>query len=286
MTNMPKPPIPLRNAVDIAELCKCDPCDTMRVLGSYWPYSRVSFESRLVKAFKACAPVGDFEPHISALCRFYAGLVVESLRGEKIDWVVRVLGSSEKEAEASRPQSLLSDMICAMTGARSATDLFFRSELRSPMRMVARLAGSDALKARLQYTVQDLFVRPRSLPGNVLLIDDICNTGASTRLYGFALKELAGASRVCAVNLAATRFARGKDGLGMLRLDMRAICDHPALTEVWVDGAGLYHTREDCPSTQKPVTIEVRFIADRAASPCPACAAPSEAKRKWWRIFL
>lgn len=281
-----KPPIPLRNAVDIAELCRTDPCDENRALGSFWPYSRASFESRLVKAFKACSPMSDFEPHISALCRFYAGLVAGSLGEEQFDWVVRVLGSRETQAEASRPQSALADMLCTMIGARNATDLFFKSEARPPMRVVNRLAGSDALKARLQYVVQDLFVRPRQIGGNVLLIDDISNTGASMRVYAFALKELAGASRVCAINLAATRFSGGKDGYGMLRLKMDGLSDCPSLSEVWVDEAKALHARQDCRSASEKLTSEVLFMAERASTPCPLCAGKPPAKRRWWQLRL
>jgi len=284
---MLKPPIPVRNAVDVAELCANYPCDETRVLGSFWPYSRMSFESRLAKAFKACNPVSDFEPHISALCRFYARLVVHSVGTAKFDWVVRVLGSAEKEAEGSRPQGLLADMLCSMTEARNATDLFFKSEARPPMRVVDRLAGREALKARLQYVVQDLFVRPRQLGGSVLLIDDISNTGASTRVYAFALKELAGASRVCAVNLAATRYAGGKDGLGMLLLDTGGLAEWPSLGEVWVDEAQVLHTRQDCSTTANHLTSEVRFIAQRETTPCPICTEkPTTTRRKWWQFRL
>lgn len=281
----PKPPVPLRNAVDIAELCLADPCDETRALGSFWPSSRVSFESRLVKTFKACNPPADYEPHISELCGFYAKLAVAKVSGERFDWVVRVLGSREMEAEPSRPQSMLADMICSTTGARNATDLFFRSGARPPMRAIGRLAGPDALKARLQYVVQDLFVRPRRIEGSVLLLDDIANTGASTRVYGFALKQLAGASRVCAVNLAATRFGGGKDGRGMLLLDTSALAETPSLLSVWVDEAGVFHEREDCPSIRKPITCEPRFIAERSAAPCPTCAARQTPRRKWWQFW-
>lgn len=280
----PRPPIPLRNALDIADLCLTDPCDKTPALGSFWPHSRMSFESRLVKAFKACSPVSEHEPHISALCRFYAKLVVEELGGEKFDWVVRVLGSREKQAESSRPQSMLADMLCSMVGARNGTDLFFKSEARPPMRSVDRLAGSEALKARLQYVVQDLFVRPKQLSGSVLLIDDIGNTSASTRVYGSALKEIAGASRVCAVNLAVTRFGGGKDGRGMLLLDTTGLAESPSLGPVWVDDGGTFHTREDCPSIRKPMTCEPRFVAERASAPCSTCAAGPTPRRKWWQF--
>lgn len=281
--NKPKPPIPLRS-IDIEKLVASEPCDEMRVLGSFWLNSRSSFESRLVKVFKACVPVNDFEPHISALCRFYTKLVIESLPAEKFDWVVRVLGSSEAEMEHTRPQSLLADMLCAATGARNATDVFFRSGARPPMRVVDRLSGPEALKARLQYVAQDIFIRPRELGGSVLLIDDICNTGASTRLYAYALKELAGVRRICEVNLAATRFGRGKDGRGMLSLDTAGLADCPSLGEVWTDDDGIFHTIRDCPSAQKPIASEVRFIAERIASPCPTCVVKEKPARKWWKF--
>lgn len=280
-----KPPIPLRNALDVAELVRTDPCDRTLVLGSFWPYSRASFESRLVKAFKACCPANDFEPHISTLARFYAGLAVDSVRPDSFDWVVRVLGSAETQPESARPQSLLVDMVCAATGARDATDFLFKSQARPPMRVVDRLAGAEALKARLQYVVQDLFVRPRQLHGSVLLIDDIANTGASTRVYAAALTQLAGASRVYAVNLAATRFAAGKDGRGMLRLDTSGLAGNPALGEVWTDSGGVFHAGRDCPSIEKPATCEVRFIAERAAKPCPACIGQPPTSRKWWQLW-
>lgn len=280
-----KPPVPLREALDIAELCGTDPCDVNLALGSFWLGSRTSFESRLVKVFKSCVPAQHFEPHISQLCRFYAGLVVERTHGDKFDWVVRVLSSSESESDTSRPQSVLADMLCSAIGARNATDLFFKSAARPPMRVVDRLGGAEALKSRLRYVAQELFMRPAKLSGSVLLIDDICNTGASTRVYASALKQLAGASRVDAVNLAATRFARGKDGRGMLQLDVSGLADQPALGQVWTDGASVLHLRQDCPSAQKPIACEVRFMAERNASLCPACAPAPVATRKWWQIW-
>ena len=212
--------------------------------------------------------------------------MVAKLGGQKIDWVVRVLGSQEKEADPNRPQTMLADMICLMTGARNATEIFFKSETRSPMRMVDRLAGPEALKARLQYVVQDLFIRPKELGGSVLLIDDIGNTGASTRVYGFALKEIAGADRVCALNLALTRFARGKDGRGMLLLDTSGLAELPSLGPVWVDEAGVFHAREDCASVLRPMTCEPRFVAERAAAACATCAARMTPRRKWWQFKL
>jgi hypothetical protein len=280
-----KPPIPLRNVLDIAGLVAADPCDRALVLGSFWPYSRTSFESRLSKAFKACCPISGFEPHISALARFYAGLVLDKVSDEKFDWVLRVLSSAETSPETARPQSLLADMVCAAAGARNATALFFKSQGRPPMRVVDRLAGAEALKARLQYVVQDLFVRPEALPGSVLLLDDIANTGASTRVYAAAAKQLAGASRVITVNLAATRFAAGKDGRGMLHLDTSALADNPALGEVWTDSGGVFHGSRDCPSMGKQANCEVRFIAERETEPCPTCIGRPLAARRWWQFW-
>lgn len=205
--------------------------------------------------------------------------------GARYDWIVRVLGSSEAEAENTRPQSLLADVLCSATGARNATDVFFKSGARPPMRVVERLGGPDMLKARLRYVSQDLFVRPGQLPGSVLLIDDICNTGASTRVYAAAVKKLLGGSQVTAVNLAATRFARGKDGWGMLQLDASGLAPYPSLGQVWIDKAAVYHTREDCPSAQKPVSCEVRFIAERSGTPCADCCPKPAAARRWWQIW-
>ncbi len=282
---MRKPPLPLRNTIDLTHICETDPCDRTYALGSYWPNSRMSFESRLVKCFKACSPVVDHEPHISSLCRFYAKMVLEKIGSERFDWVARVLGSKEREAEPSRPQSMLVDMICASMGARNASDVFFKSETRPPMRSVGRLAGPEALKARVQYVAQDLFIRPGKIEGSVLLIDDIGNTGASTRVYGWGLKQL-GASRVCAVNLAMTRFGGGKDGRGMLLLDTSGLGEFPSLMPAWIDEAAILHQRQDCESLAKAVSCEPRFVAERAAAPCAVCAAEQGPQRRWWQALF
>lgn len=280
-----KPPIPLRNAFDIADLCRNDPCDSNIVLGSFWLGSRTSFESRLAKVFKSCTPSRDFEPHISHLCRFYAALIVERTRGREFDWVARVLSSNEAQPDPSRPQSLLVDVLCSTMGARNATDVFFKSGARPPMRGVERLSGGEALKARLSYLSQDLFIRPGTVSGNILLLDDICNTGASTRVYGAALKRLCAANDVTSVNLAATRFARGKDGRGMLQLDTAGLTRYPSLGQVWLDSAGVFHAREDCESAKKPLACEVRFMAERDGRACADCLPVSEQKPRWWKIW-
>lgn len=143
---MPVTPVALRRAIDVDALCREDPCDSVHILGSFWPNSRASFESHIVKSFKECVPVNSFQPHISQLSDFYAGLVLKSVEGTGLDWVVRVLGSAEREPEANRPLSLLADLICKQTGARELTHLFYRSDSRPAMRLVSHLSGADALK--------------------------------------------------------------------------------------------------------------------------------------------
>jgi|GEM_PF-817026 len=278
-------PVPLRRAIDVNAVCGIDPCDEMHALGSFWPNTRTSFESHLVKTFKACVPVEEHHPHIDALCMFYAELVAERLRGAKVDWVVRVLGSAEKEVEGSRPQGLLADMICGMLGARNVTDIFFRSDVRLPMRGVKRLSGPEALKARVQYVSQDLFIRPQELGGCALLLDDIFNTGASMRVYARAMKDFAKIEQVCAVNLAATRFSGGKDGHGMLKLALEGLLEHKSLGQVWVDANGIFHPRTDCPAIAEPSSCEVRFMAERSAKPCEECVPKERPKRKWWQVW-
>lgn len=279
-------PISLRTAINPVTLCNDNPCDVEIVLGSFWPNSPRSFESRLVKAFKACNPTCDYEPHISDLCRFYSELIFERTGERKFDWIARILSSSEKEVDSSRSQSLLVAGLCDTTGARDITHLFFRSESRPPMRMMDRLAGPDALKARIQYVAQDLFLRPCNLRGSLLLIDDICNTGASMRVYTQALKEFTGIEWIAAVNLAATRFTGGKDGRGMLKLDTSSLRDYKMLEPVWIDSDKIYHTRDDCPAAANPSSCDVRFIAERNASPCPECIKKPTPERKWWQVWL
>lgn len=278
-------PVPISRAIDPDALCHNNPCDAVRVLGSFWPHSRNSFESHIVKGFKECVPVTAFEPGISALCEFYAELMIGTVGGFKFDSVVRVLSSSEKEPEAHRPQSLLADAVCRRTGARNFTHLFFKSESRPPMRTVEHLSGSEALKNRIRYAAQDLFIKPFDLGGTVMLIDDIMNTGASARVYAHALKSFAGVERVVAVNLAATRFKRGKDGYGMLSLDLSRLCDHGALSPAWVDSAGVFHQGPDCRFIEGSTSPELQFIAERKSSPCPVCHASPTQPRKWWQVF-
>jgi len=309
----PRAPLAIRNTVDVESLVRADPCDAAHVLGSFWPYSRASFESHIAKGFKECIPARDFEPHISALAEFYARRVLHAIHppdlvilsgaknlggeaeilrpaqndnrrkvGVRLDWVVRVLGSAETEPDPGRPLSVLAGVLCRLTGARDASHLFFKSESRPPMRVVGRLSGPEAMKGRLRYVAQDLFIRPADLGGTALLIDDIANTGASMRIYAQALKSHAGIERVVAVNLAATRFAKGRDGRGMLTLDTTELDSHPSLRHVLVDSSGIYHLLEGCPAIKAPFSCEMRFVAERKAAPCPSCCVVAKPKRRWW----
>ena len=279
-------PVPLRSALDVEALASNCACDSVHVLGSFWPNSKTSFESQLVKSFKDCIPAHDFEPHVSDLSRFYAGLVLEPVSEEKFDWVVRVLSSSETRPEDFRPLSKLVDLLCTRSGARDLTHLFFKAESRPPMRVVKRLRGADALKGRIRYVLEDLFISPRGLGGHVLLVDDIYNLGASSRVYAHALKTYAGAQRVTSVNLAATRFAGGKDGHGMLKLDTTALGEYPLLGEVWLDAQEVFHRSADCASLRPPASCVPRFAAQQCAEPCPDCLGRQARPRKWWHEWL
>ncbi|MCE5197449.1 MAG: phosphoribosyltransferase [Armatimonadota bacterium] len=278
-------PVALRRVVDVDAPCLTDPCDFSHFLGSFWPHSRNSFESRLVKTFKECHPVQRFQPHIGVLCEFYAELVMRTVRAKKIDWIVRVLSSVETVPDATRPLSMLVDTLCTRTGACDLTSVFFKSQARPSMRTVAHLSGPHALKSRIKYVADDLFIKPNNVGGNVLLIDDIGNTGASMRVYADALKQFAGVARVWAVNLAATRFNGGKDGHGMLHLDIGVLQNKPDLLPVWLDADAIYHSTTDCSRIQPPSSCEVKFVAEIKGSPCPLCAAPSKPSRPWWHLW-
>ena len=279
-------PVALRNVLDVETLMRMSTYDCLHVLGSFWHNSRTSFESRLAKSFKDCIPTRDFEPHISALSTFYAQLVCTQAGGQRFDWLVRVLSSGEKQPEDSRPLALLADILCGRTGARNLTHLFLKTESRPPMRNVKRLSGPDALKGRIQYVLQDLFIRPCELGGSVLLIDDIYNVGASVRVYSAALKRFVGAKKVTAVNLAATRFSRGRDGHGMLILDTAALQHSPGLCQVWLDAREVFHRSRECESVEPPASCEVRFAAERQGTPCLQCWNQEVPKRRWWRVLI
>lgn len=279
----PQTPVALRRVIDPQRLRQHNPCDRVHIFGSFWPNSRTSFESHIAKGFKECCPIQDFQPHITSLCRFYSSLICSAVADEQISAVARVLSSAEREREATRPQSLLVNILCKELGARDVSSAFFKSETRPSMRSVKRLSGPDALQERIQYLVQDLFIRPGEIGGTIVLLDDIYNTGASARAYAWALKEYAGAKRVISVNLAATRFGGGRDGHGMLKLDTSTLSGYECLDKVWLDTNGIYHLTDDCRGVMPPITAEMRFFAEGKSSPCPNCI-PRPA-RKWWQVF-
>ncbi|MHB9038041.1 MAG: hypothetical protein ACYC64_15390 [Armatimonadota bacterium] len=275
----------MRRSIDVDTLCRDDPCDLVCALGSFWPNSRTSFESHVVKGFKECHPSVGFEPHISHLCEFYADLVMHNVGDRKFDWVVRVLSSAETEPDSARSQTLLVDMLCKRTGARDITNLFFKSGSRPSMRSVPHLSGPDSLKRRIHYVAQDMFIRPAHCRGNVLLIDDIFNTGASARVYAHALKNHGEVEAVHVVNLAATRFGRGKDGHGMLKLDLSGLDKYLGLSCTWLDSNSTYHASPHCSVIQSRPTCEMLFLARRKGEACPECVEADRLARKWWKIW-
>lgn len=212
-----QPPVIIWRSLKIDELESNKWCDATHFLGSYWPGAS-DVQSKIIKAFKE--PDRTLMPLLLCLASAYAGLIEEVARREQPDAIVRILASKEISPEPDRPLSLLSARLSETLGIPDRTELFFRADGREPMRYVERLSGSEALRARLQYVVQDIFLRPSHAGSCVLLIDDIYNLGATASVYAAALKRFCGAERVVSVNLAATRFQRGKDGRGDLNLDI------------------------------------------------------------------
>ncbi len=266
-------PISLRAAVSVEELSREEYYDEICFLGSFWPYSNRSFESRVVKGYKECVPVYDYGPYVMRVADFYCKQILRRLGQQHFDWVVRVMSSAETVPEQYRPMSLLASMLCTRLGARDCTQVFFRSDSRPPMRTVDKLSGAEALRNRIRYVAQDLFVRPANLGGQALLIDDIANTGASMRVYAFALKAFVGIESVVAVNLAATRFAGGKDGRGALSLDTSELESDFDLRCVFLDSCGAFHLAADCPLIKGNVSVDMRFVAERKARACPTCSS-------------
>ncbi|MDH7602206.1 MAG: phosphoribosyltransferase [Armatimonadota bacterium] len=265
-------PVSLRSALDVEELSHRQYCDEVYFLGSFWPHSNQSFESRVVKGFKECFPASLYEPYSSRIARFYCGKILERFAQQDFDWVVRVMSSAETVPDQQRPLAVLVSVLCSRLGARDCTQVFFRTNSRPPMRAVERLSGGEALRSRIRYAAEDLFVRPKTLGGRALLVDDIANTGASMRVYAFALKAFAGIDSVVAVNLAATRFANGKDGRGMLTLDTSELESEPGLSRVFLDSSNSFHLEPDCRARVGSVSVEMRFLAERRVKPCPICA--------------
>lgn len=279
-------PRPLRGALSASLLVDNTWYDSMVALGSYWPRREdLDLQSALVKYLKTPCPSPMALPAMRGIVHGYAQLI------ERLHWdcppttVVRVLGSSETVANANRPQSLICDIIARSLGAQCPTDLFFRMDTRKPMRMVDRLSGPDVLRSRIHYVLQDLVVVPRQVGETVLLLDDICNLGATARVYAAALKMFCGAKRVYSVNLSAARLQQGRDGWGALALDIEAFLDagrrfyaggaeSELLSDAWTErGANVYHVRPDCNQLAATPRRTIVLFAREANVPCPTCAA-------------
>lgn len=270
------------------ELAHGDWCDGVRALGSYWQRTDdADLQSQLVRYFKGPGPRPLGRPCMVAIVRAYGAMLADAARDCRPQMLVRVIASGETRPDPQRPHSMLARVVSDALGIPDFSHLFFRTEPRKPMRMVDRLAGPQVLQQRINYVLQDLFVSPVRLGGIVLVLDDIYNLGATARVYAAALKRLCGAERVYSVNLAAARFAGGKDGWGYLTLDTdrfaadarKHLGSHDpadALDDVWVQrGAAEFHASSECSKLAGQGHRSFRFLACRDRVPCAACAAPA-----------
>lgn len=263
--------IPLHRDADFSAVMEKEWSDIRIYLGSYWPYSTSSYESRLIKSFKESMPTADFQPQISCLVNFYAAEIMHRIPATGFNNVVRALSSSETIPDKTRPQGLLVRRLCEITGAVDSTDIFFRSQPRASMRMVSNLSGAIALNQRLRYASQDLICRPARLGERVLIVDDIANTGATMRLLAWALKCYFGVREVWSVNLAITRFGGGKDGIGHLELDISGLTAKTGFAPVMVDEKGLFHVNESCIAVSGKTVVAPMFFAQKRYKRCPHC---------------
>jgi len=281
------PPIPLGRTLTWNALAYAEWCDCTHFLGSYWP-GAYDAQSQIIKQFKE--PDRVSKPLQGCLAAAYARLVAEISERHSPDVIVRVLASAETKADATRPLGLLTARLSTLLGVPDRSDVFFRSQPREPMRYIDRLSGPDALRTRTNYVLQDLFVRPTPVGRSVVVIDDIYNLGATVRVYSAALKQFCGADRVVAVNLAAARFAGGKDGRGSLHLDIDKLAAHASREasraqrkpwrgedpfEVgWVASKGnVLHLSPNCSALgSEPPRRTVRFLLGRGSSRCPNCS--------------
>lgn len=264
-------PHPIHREADFSELAEHEYMDWWMYLGSFWPYNTSNYESRLVRSFKESIPAEDFHPQLGVLCDFYARAIVDKLPKGKIDYVVRALSSSETSTDTTRPQGMLVQRLCKLTGAHDVSNVFFRSQPRTPMRMVQNLSGSAAVRQRLKYAAQDLFVQDVRLSGRVLFFDDIANTGATMRLYAWALKRILGCSQVWGCNIAVTRFGGGKDGKGFLELDTSPIQSLPGFTAVHKDQKDIFHSTDSCLHLEGKTSVVPLYYATRKLKQCPHC---------------
>jgi hypothetical protein len=264
-------PIAIWRVADHEALVGHDPCQESIALGSFRPGLDLSYESVVVKSFKECSPTVSHEPGIGTLCDFYAQLISEKTAQHHFDWIIRTLSSSEAAPDHVRPQQLLLRLLSARLGVADATGVFFRSQPRPPMRSVKRLSGPEALRDRLKFAAADLFAKPVSLKGDVLLLDDIRNTGASNRVYAWALQEVLGARSVWSVNLAQTLFGGRGASEGYPKLPVGRLEKLHLMRRVWVGSEGIRHLRQDCGRLGKPKALEMEFLAVERGQLCPTC---------------
>ncbi|MFQ3549421.1 MAG: hypothetical protein SNJ70_06685 [Armatimonadota bacterium] len=265
-----KTPISIRRETNFVSLLSYNPCDNTIFLGSFWPGLSSGFESQIVKTFKNCYPANQFQSHINMLIDFYIDVILKELENIKIDSIVRVLSSSETDVDPQKPASILIDSLSKKIKAQNLSFIFYRSQPRPSLRTVKRMQGPDAFKQRLYYAGEDLFLKPINIKGRVLLVDDIYNTGASVRIYANALKMWCGADEVISLNLAATRFNNGKDGLGFLKLDTAGLNKYPML-KTCVVSDNLIHKNEDCNLITKRGVCMFEFYAEKNYEKCKNC---------------
>jgi hypothetical protein len=289
-------PQSLRAAFPAAELVQDHWLDDIQALGSYWVRpDDTDLQSQLVKYFKEpCARPMD-RSCMTAITRAYADMLVDASRLWKPSSIVRVLASGETQLDAARPHSFLVNAMALSLGATDLSHLFFRTEPRKPMRTIDRLGGPEVFRQRIGYVLQDLFIRPASIGGTAIIVDDICNLGATATVYAAALKRFAGVERVYSVNMAAARFSAGKDGWGHLALNIDKLAElsrhhaagrdpDSAFDSVWLQRAKSdFHVNQSCPLIEDRAFRSLRFLAERERVPCPSCSAvdPRGAISRW-----
>lgn len=278
--------ISLRRGLDASSLINDNPCSSVSALGSYWSgHGDTDTQSRLVRFFKDNSTISSRSHYFIPVVGAYAEMVVGIASMFRPNALVRALASSETLPDHSRPLAALADMVCMRLNIPDFTHLFFRTETRKPMSQLEILSGAGALQRRIEYVKQDVFIRECSLVGRVLFIDDICNLGATARVYSAALKRFCGVESVSAVYLAAARFNNGKDGWGYLSLDLDEFA-HAARNSVAASGvrSGLddvwltprervFHSAPNCRLASSDCRRSFRFLAEQTRVSCPACAA-------------
>lgn len=287
MADFSEPPISLRRELNYEQIAAETSCDANIYLGSFWPNDYSNYQSLVVKTFKACNPHLKYQPSFQKLSDFYCNLIKEKLSESHFDYIVRILGSSETKPDYNRPLHFLAQSLADQISSKYLPEVFFKSSERNAMRYIHRLSGKNVLMHRIQYISSDLFLIPRKLNGCILLLDDIANTGASSLVYTEALKKLCGAEKVVCLNLAITRFLHGKDGKGMLNLDVSDIIAKEWADVVFNDSEKVYHKKKDCIAIKPKIMPTMSFVAQTLYKPCSVCLSKevSTQKKKWWNIF-